>query len=193
MSYKIKMRGKKPPPGFDLIEPGLEAFEQKMKDVMDRPHEGLRKCESQWPIFRLHWERNRFIYEAYYREEKISRKLFEYLVNVKIADGPLIAKWRQPGFELLCSMGAIQKASTNFGTTSICRVPAFKRGGGIGPCVSTGCITCVSGEGINGGPRWWTDSPPERKTKGGKKRDKPDEPELDDDVAARLAKLTGGD
>lgn len=34
---------------------------------------------------------------------------FDYLVREKIADGPLIAKWRKPGYEILCSMLAIQK------------------------------------------------------------------------------------
>jgi len=31
-------------------------------------------------------------------------------VREKVADGPLIAKWRKPGYELLCSTLAIQKA-----------------------------------------------------------------------------------
>ena len=39
----------------------------------------------------------------------------------KIADGALIAKWRKPGYEILCSMLAIQKGNHNFGTTSHCR------------------------------------------------------------------------
>lgn len=52
----------------------------------------------------------------------MSRELFDYLVREKIADGPLIAKWRKPGFEILCSMLAIQKGNHNFGTTSHCRV-----------------------------------------------------------------------
>lgn len=34
---------------------------------------------------------------------------FDYLVREKIADGALIAKWRKPGYEILCSMLAIQK------------------------------------------------------------------------------------
>ena len=40
----------------------------------------------------------------------MSKDLFDYLVREKIADGPLIAKWRKPGYEILCSMLAIQKA-----------------------------------------------------------------------------------
>lgn len=40
---------------------------------------------------------------------------YEYLVREKIADGGLIAKWRKPGYENLCSMLAIQKGDHNFG------------------------------------------------------------------------------
>lgn len=48
---------------------------------------------------------------------------FDFLVKEKIADGALIAKWRKPGYEILCSMLAIQKGNHNFGTTSHCRYP----------------------------------------------------------------------
>jgi len=41
----------------------------------------------------------------------MSKDLFDYLVREKIADGPLIAKWRKPGYEILCSMLAIQKVN----------------------------------------------------------------------------------
>ena len=46
---------------------------------------------------------------------------YDWLVREKIADGALIAKWRKPGYEILCSMLAIQKGNHNFGTTSHCR------------------------------------------------------------------------
>mgnify|MGYP001810514990 CR=1 FL=1 len=41
--------------------------------------------------------------------------------------GALIAKWRKPGYEILCSLLAIQKGNHNFGTTSHCRVPMKQR------------------------------------------------------------------
>jgi hypothetical protein len=50
-------------------------------------------------------------------------------VREKIADGALIAKWRKPGYENLCSILAIQKGDKNFGTTSLCRVPISMRSG----------------------------------------------------------------
>ena len=46
---------------------------------------------------------------------------FDYLVREKIADGALISKWRKPGYEILCSMLAIQRNNHNFGTTAMCR------------------------------------------------------------------------
>lgn len=75
----------------------------------------------------------------------------------KIADGALIAKWRKPGYEILCSLLAIQRGNHNFGTTSHCRVPMRLRAPAqrITPDVQTGCICCVSGDGRFGGPIWW--------------------------------------
>jgi bud site selection protein 31 len=49
---------------------------------------------------------------------------YDWLVREKIADGALISKWRKPGYEILCSMLAIQKGNHNFGTTSHCRSAA---------------------------------------------------------------------
>lgn len=75
----------------------------------------------------------------------------------KIADGALIAKWRKPGYEILCSMLAIQKGNHNFGTTSHCRVPLRLRAPQqrVTPDVQTGCVCCASGDGRFGGPVWW--------------------------------------
>merc|ERR1711920_960521 len=70
------------------------------------------------------------------------------------------AKWKKPGYEFLCSLQAIDKRNSNFGTTAICRVPLhLRKPGSTGPTVSTGCISCASQEaGRLGGPIWW-DSP----------------------------------
>jgi bud site selection protein 31 len=87
----------------------------------------------------------------------MSRELYDFLVREKIADGALIAKWRKPGYEILCSLLAIQKGNHNFGTTSHCRVPMRQRAAQqrITPDVQTGCICCASGDGRFGGPIWW--------------------------------------
>ena len=55
MSLNVKLRRirKKPPAGWDLIEPTLEEFEAKMREAETDPHEGKRKSEAIWPIFRV--------------------------------------------------------------------------------------------------------------------------------------------
>jgi bud site selection protein 31 len=85
------------------------------------------------------------------------RLQYDFLVREKIADGALISKWRKPGYEILCSMLAIQKGNHNFGTTSHCRVPMKNRAPQqrVTPDVQTGCICCASGDGKFGGPIWW--------------------------------------
>lgn len=185
---------------------------------MDDPHDGKRKCESEWDIHRIHWKKNRFIYDMYYKEKKISKECYDWLCRLKIADQPLISKWRKPGYEILCSMLAISQSSTNFGTVSVCRVPMRQRGGGIMPAVKTGCVSCASGDSIEGGPIWWCDKRPmmanpheHREDSRPAKRQKgdedgaaaaggaagavaavqPEEPKLDDAVLARLAALKG--
>lgn len=52
-------KNKKIPEGWDLIEETVEDFKKKMRDAELEPHEGKRKCESLWPIFRIHHQRSR--------------------------------------------------------------------------------------------------------------------------------------
>lgn len=40
----------------------------------------------------------------------------------KLVDGPLMAKWKKPGYERLCSTYVINTKNYKFGTVSICRV-----------------------------------------------------------------------
>ncbi|KAI8474673.1 MAG: G10 protein-domain-containing protein [Monoraphidium minutum] len=156
-ALRRKLKNKRAPEGWSQIEDVIDDFEQQMKDAVNEEHEGKRKNESTWKIHRLHWEKNRFIYDLMYQRKVMNKELFDWLVREKIADGALIAKWRKPGYELLCSMLAIQKGNHNFGTTSHCRVPMNKRASQqrVTPDVQTGCICCASGWGKFGGPIWW--------------------------------------
>ena len=131
MSLRVRLGNKRKPAGWELVEDTLYQFEERLREAVDDPHEGKRKCEANWPIHRIHYERNRFIYDMYYKQQRITRDLYEFLVREKVVDAALISKWRKPGYELLCSMSAIQKSGTNFGTPSICRVPMAQRGGQI--------------------------------------------------------------
>eukprot|EP01083_Nonionella_stella_P316928 1151753_1 len=68
--------------------------------------------------------------------------------NKKIADAGLIAKWKKPGYERLCSTYVINPANYKFGTTSICRVPMKDRGENAKKAQdpTTGCLGCASGD-----------------------------------------------
>lgn len=214
MSYRRRLKNKKPPEGWGLIEEVIEDFEQQMKEAVNEEHEGKRKAELTWKIHRIHWEKNRFVYDLMYQRKVMSRELFDYLVREKIADGALISKWRKPGYEILCSMLAIQRGNHNFGTTAMCRVPLRLRAPHqrITPDVQTGCISCASGDGRFGGPVWWNTpmeddkGEPEEENRAiwgqgggpaegtelvvGMKRPEPaEDEELDDEVKQRLKQL----
>ncbi|ORY06841.1 maternal g10 transcript [Basidiobolus meristosporus CBS 931.73] len=146
MPKLITSRTKKPPQDWDKIESVLEEFAQKMRDAENEPHEGKRKSESLWAIFRLHHQRSRFIYDQY-KAKKISRELYDYCLKRGFADGNLIAKWKKPGYEKLCCLRCVQPRDTNFGTTCICRVPKEKlEEGRVVECIHCGCRGCASGD-----------------------------------------------
>ncbi|ORX87304.1 G10 protein [Anaeromyces robustus] len=138
-----RSRTKRPPAGWELIEPTLKELEKKMRDAENESHEGKRKTESLWPIFRIHNQRSRYIYDMFYKRKAISRELYEYCLKENYADKNLIAKWKKPGFENLCCLRCIQKRDTNFGTTCICRVPKDKlEEDKIIECLHCGCRGC---------------------------------------------------
>mmetsp|Transcript_11556 Transcript_11556/g.26880 ORF Transcript_11556/g.26880 Transcript_11556/m.26880 type:complete len:279 (-) Transcript_11556:71-907(-) len=148
---------KKPPEGWEEVQPQLEDFQAQMRDAVNEPHEGKRRNEANWKINRIHYERSRYIYELFYKKKAISRELYDWLLNEKWADAALIAKWKKPGYEYLCSLSAIDKKATHFGTNSICRVPLhLRKPGPQAPSVTIGCISCASTEASRlGGPIWW--------------------------------------
>jgi bud site selection protein 31 len=192
------MKGKRPPEGWDLIESSIEDFESQMRDAVAEEHEGKRKNELTWRIHRVHWEKNRFLFDLRYKRKALSQELYDYLCREKIADQALISKWRKPGYENLCSLLSIQKGDTNFGTASICRVPMGARAPAqrLTPNVRTGCISCVSGDGADGGPIWWNTPITEaiqRKADGASKGKgkRTAEDEIDPEVRKRLAALKG--
>merc|ERR1712071_643088 len=140
---KVKRSKKPPPEGWELIEPTLEELEQKMREAETDPHEGKRKVEALWPIFKIHHQRSRYIYDLFYKRKAISRELHNYCLKENIADQNLIAKWKKQGYENLCCLRCIQTRDTNFGTNCICRVPKSKmEEGKIVECVHCGCRGC---------------------------------------------------
>jgi len=114
-----------------------------MREAENEDHEGKRKAESVWPIFRLHHQRSRFIYDLFYRKKEITRELYDYCLKEGYADAALIAKWKKRGYERLCCLRCIQVKDHNFATTCICRVPKDKlEEGKIVECVHCGCRGC---------------------------------------------------
>ena len=123
-----KVRTKPPPPGYDVIEPILEALENELRDKVKESNVGKRNSESIWPVHQINWQRSRYIYDMYYTYGRITKKVYDYCLKHKIADAQLIAKWKKPGYERLCSTYVINPSNYKFGTTSICRVPICDRG-----------------------------------------------------------------
>jgi bud site selection protein 31 len=62
----------------------------------------------------------------------------------------LIAKWKKPGYERLCSTYVINPRNYKFGTVSICRVPKHSLAPGTEiEDPMTGCRGCASGSSSN--------------------------------------------
>mmetsp|Transcript_1737 Transcript_1737/g.3958 ORF Transcript_1737/g.3958 Transcript_1737/m.3958 type:complete len:206 (+) Transcript_1737:85-702(+) len=192
MSNRLQRLSKKAPAGWDTVLPTLEMFDNRMKDAVNESHEGKRKHETTWPIHRINYEKSRYVYELYYNKQEISRELYDFCIREKVVDGNLMAKWKKPGYEFLCSLAAINKGSTNFGTTSVCRVPLRLRSGKIAPSVTTGCISCASCD--KGAPIWWNSRLPQDEGRsGGKGREAEAEQEEEDAEIERRAAMLRGD
>ena len=56
---------------------------------------GKRKDELLWPIFRLHHQRSRYIFDMYYTKKAITKEVYEFALREKYADQNLIAKWKK--------------------------------------------------------------------------------------------------
>lgn len=73
---KVKRSRKPPPEGWELIEPTLEELDQKMREAETESHEGKRRVEALWPIFKIHHQRSRYIFDLFYRRKAISRGIY---------------------------------------------------------------------------------------------------------------------
>ena len=145
----VRRSNKPPPPGYDKIEPIIDALENELRDKVKESNLNKRNTESIWPIHQINWQRSRYVYDMYYTHNQISKRVYDYCLKNKIADAGLIAKWKKPGYERLCSTYVINPANYKFGTTSICRVPLKDRGENAKKAQdpTTGCLGCASGDG----------------------------------------------
>jgi bud site selection protein 31 len=134
-----------------VISCTLSYFKSILSAEINEPHEGLRKTESQWPVHQINWQKSRYIYDMYYVHHKISRIVYDYCIKNKLVDAALIAKWKKPGYERLCSTYVINPRNYKFGTVSICRVPTHCLADGTEiEDATTGCRGCASGSGNSG-------------------------------------------
>ena len=127
-THQWNKKKKSPPPGFDYVEPILEALENELRDVVKDTNLNKRKLESMWPVHQINWQKSRYIYDLFYKHKRIDRAVYQYCLDQKLVDADLIAKWKKPGYEKLCSTYVINPANYKFGTVSICRVPWKNRG-----------------------------------------------------------------
>jgi bud site selection protein 31 len=148
-----KKKSNPPPAGFESVEATLEALEHELRDKIKETNDKKRKTESMWPVHQISWQKSRYIYDLYYTYRRISREVYEYCVSQKLVDPALMAKWKKPGYERLCSTYVINPTNYKFGTTSICRVPLWDRGAEqkTAQDPTTGCWGCASGKGA--GPK----------------------------------------
>ena len=150
---KWNQKRKKPPVGFDYVEPVLEVLENELRDKVKESNMSQRKIESLWPIHQINWQKSRYIYDLYYTYQRISRDVYQYCIDQKLVDAALIAKWKKPGYERLCSTYVINPSNYKFGTTSICRVPFHDRNDDqkYAKDPTTGCMGCASSSMGNSG------------------------------------------
>jgi len=142
-------KAKKPPRGFSELAPVLSALENESRDKVRESNAGKRNTESMWPVWQISWQRSRYVYDMYYTHKRISKKVYDYCIKNKLVDAALIAKWKKPGYERLCSTYVINSNNYKFGTTSICRVPLKDRSPEqlTAQDPTTGCRGCASGVG----------------------------------------------
>ncbi|RXH71100.1 hypothetical protein DVH24_015722 [Malus domestica] len=136
---KVKTNRVKYPQGWELIEPTLRELQAKMREAENDTHDGKRKCETLWPIFKIAHQKSRYIFDLYHRRKEISKELYDFCLDQGYADRNLIAKWKKPGYERLCCLRCMQPRDHNFATTCVCRVPKHLREEKVIECVHCGC------------------------------------------------------
>lgn len=75
MSFRRRLKHKRPPAGWEKIEDTIEDFEVQMRDVVAEGHEGERRTALSWKVHRVHWEKNRFIFDLMYVRKVMPREL----------------------------------------------------------------------------------------------------------------------
>lgn len=101
-------------------------------------HDGKRKCETLWPIFKIAHQKSRYIFDLYHRRKEISKELYEFCLDQGYADRNLIAKWKK-----VCLLACLRIFFSDL--IFIC----WRKGKRVWGCV---CVF-VGGGGVN--PWFW--------------------------------------
>jgi bud site selection protein 31 len=110
-----------PPEDYEKVRPFLEQMDAEMQRAVNAPVSS-NYAENFWPVFQLHHQRSRHIYNLLQHGE-IDRSLYDYLKENGFVDHSLVCHWRRQGYESLCCLRCIQPADTKHGNVCICRVP----------------------------------------------------------------------
>lgn len=110
-----------PPEDFKNVKPFLDKIEAEMRKLEDAPVDP-KQSKNYWPIFKLHHQRTRHIYNLKKRNE-ISKELYKYLRENDFVDHSLICYWKKSGYESLCCLRCIQPCDSKYENVCVCRVP----------------------------------------------------------------------
>ena len=66
-----------------------------MREAETESHEGLRKTEALWPIFKIHHQKARYIFDLFYRRKAISRELYDFCIKESIYDYYFVANLKK--------------------------------------------------------------------------------------------------
>jgi bud site selection protein 31 len=92
---------KAPPAGYSDIEDTLLTYSNQMKDAVAAPPPTGPRHQATWNITAIVHKRSRYIWDLY-REEKISKELYDWCVKNGQCDAMLVAKWKKNGYENVC-------------------------------------------------------------------------------------------
>lgn len=133
-----------PPAEFAALGPVLQEFQKKLDVLTTSTAESSGKyarAETHAQITQIHHQRNRYLFNVFYKRKAISEDTWKWLVKWKYVDVDLVSKWRKQGYERLCCLDCIGE------TVCICRVPlAVRKGEHPSPCTKCGCLSCSSGD-----------------------------------------------
>ncbi|KAF9763488.1 Protein BUD31 like protein [Nosema granulosis] len=122
-----------------IIEDIFEQINRQMEVEINKPA-AQDIPQNYHSIFRLHHQRNRFVFE---RLPKISKSLYKLLRDRRMIDHDLISFWQKNGYENLCCLRCIQPIDSKHGTVCYCRVPQRNLEISVNvECDNCGCAGC---------------------------------------------------